>query len=67
MEEKLITKWAAIKVVFWFIIGLGIGWVTFPYLVEPRAGRTYDCSLSEFHPDYPVKVKEQCRELKREK
>jgi hypothetical protein len=32
------------------------------------AGRTiiYDCSLAEFHPDFPPDVREQCRELFRE-
>jgi hypothetical protein len=27
-------------------------------------GKVYDCSLSEFHPDYPPEVKEQCRKLR---
>lgn len=26
-------------------------------------GRVYDCSLAEFHPDYPKEVKEECRKL----
>lgn len=25
----------------------------------------YDCSMAEWHPDYPPKVKEACRELQR--
>jgi len=24
-------------------------------------GRYYDCSMAEWHPDFPVKVKEACR------
>ena len=26
----------------------------------------YDCTMAEFHPDYPPKVKEACRRLKHE-
>jgi hypothetical protein len=26
-------------------------------------GRYYDCSLAEISPDYPIKVKEECRKL----
>ena len=25
----------------------------------------YDCSIAEFHPDYPIEVKEECRKIKR--
>lgn len=28
--------------------------------------RVYNCELAEFHPDYPEKVKEACRKLRRE-
>ena len=31
--------------------------------VPDDGGRVYDCTLSEFHPDYPPEVKEQCRKL----
>jgi hypothetical protein len=27
--------------------------------------KVYNCSMSEFHPDYPIKVKEACRDLNR--
>ena len=27
----------------------------------------YDCSLSEISPDYPIEVKQQCRQLRAEK
>jgi hypothetical protein len=26
--------------------------------------KVYDCSIAEFHPDYPVRVKEECRRLR---
>jgi hypothetical protein len=31
----------------------------------PRS-RVYDCSLAEFHPDFPVAVREECRRIKRD-
>ena len=35
--------------------------------VPDNDGRVYDCTLSEFHPDYPPEVKEQCRKLRTKK
>lgn len=29
--------------------------------------RVYDCSLAEFHPDYPVEVKNKCRQIRSQK
>jgi len=26
-------------------------------------GKVYNCSIAEFHPDYPKEVKEECRRL----
>jgi hypothetical protein len=28
--------------------------------------RVYDCGMAEWHPDIPVEVKKQCRELKQQ-
>jgi len=28
--------------------------------------RVYDCSLAEFHPDYPIAVREECRRIRSE-
>lgn len=33
------------------------------FVDQPRSVR-YDCSIAEFHPDYPVEVREQCRKLR---
>jgi len=30
---------------------------------EPSEGRYYDCTIAEFHPDYPLEVKQACRQL----
>ena len=35
------------------------------WLIAPNEGyRVYDCSLAEFHPDYPPAVREECRKLR---
>lgn len=33
-------------------------------LTHPHITVKYDCSISEISPDYPVAVKEKCRELR---
>ena len=33
-------------------------------LSHPHVTVKYDCSISEISPDYPVAVKEKCRELR---
>ena len=33
-------------------------------LQQPQQ-KMYNCDMSEFHPDFPVKVREACRELRR--
>lgn len=46
----LIWFWAA---VFWAVL----------VFAKPEPAR-YDCSMAEFHPDYPPKVREQCRRIR---
>lgn len=41
-----------------------IGFISFLFLTPPPKGKVYDCSLSEISPDYPIEVKEQCRQLR---
>ena len=37
------------------------------WLIIPRESyRVYDCSLAEFHPDYPPAVREECRRIRHE-
>ena len=46
------------------IVAVVLAWVL--WLIIPRENyRVYDCSLAEFHPDYPQAVREECRKLKR--
>jgi len=45
------------------IVAVVLAWVL--WLVTPYEGyRVYDCSLAEFHPDYPPAVREECRKLR---
>jgi hypothetical protein len=48
---------AAVAVVVTILISTNFG-----------AGRTvvYDCRLAEFHPDFPLDVREKCRKLMRD-
>jgi hypothetical protein len=41
-----------------------LAWVLWLFTPSERY-RVYDCSLAEFHPDYPQAVREECRKLKR--
>lgn len=43
---------AVAATVFWALL--------FSFIPAPE-GKIYDCSIAEFHPDIPPKVKEECR------
>ncbi len=51
MKDRIITASIIIfaVMVFWF--------------ADSPQGRVYDCTLAEWHPDYPKEVKEECRQL----
>jgi hypothetical protein len=34
--------------------------------IDKNSYRVYNCDLAEFHPDYPVAVKQKCREIRNE-
>lgn len=38
--------------------------VTFIAIGSTVREHVYDCSIAEFHPDYPKEVKEKCREIR---
>jgi hypothetical protein len=42
-------------------------WLALLSFIPVPEGKIYDCSLSEFHPDYPPSVKEECRKKRMEK
>jgi uncharacterized membrane protein len=58
--------WFFIVQPLFFFVGIGI--FVYGLVTNWPTERTvkYDCSMSEFHPDYPVKVKEECRKLRQE-
>ena len=41
-------------------------WVVVLSLTPMPEYRVYDCGMAEWHPDIPVEVKKQCRELKQQ-
>ena len=52
-----------VLVVIASIIAVALVWII--WLVAPREEyRVYDCSLAEFHPDYPPAVREECRRIR---
>lgn len=53
-----------------FIIGVIVAttvWAGLLYFVPAPQEKIYDCSLAEFHPDYPIEVREACRKLRMQK
>lgn len=48
-------------------VGVAIVLAWLIWLVTPQEHyRVYDCSLAEFHPDYPPQVREECRRIRRD-
>jgi len=54
-----------IKYIVGFIVACVL-WIIVLSRVELPEYRVYDCSMAEWHPDIPVEVKKQCRELKQQ-
>jgi hypothetical protein len=47
------------------VILLGLGIFTIMLSINAQSNtKVYDCSIAEFHPDFPPRVKEECRMLK---
>jgi len=47
-----------------FVAVVAIVSMVFFIMAPPERSRVYDCSISEISPDYPMEVKEQCRQLR---
>jgi hypothetical protein len=52
-----------------FILVIVLGACTLAFLIYWNLSNhhvvvRYDCSMAEFHPDYPIAVKEGCRKLR---
>jgi hypothetical protein len=46
---------------------LGVAFAFYWNYTHPHIVVKYDCSIAEISPDYPVQVKEACRNLRAEK
>jgi hypothetical protein len=45
------------------VLAVALAW--FLWAVSPdEEYRVYDCSIAEFHPDYPKAVREECRRMR---
>jgi hypothetical protein len=58
--------WFCIVQPLFFVAGIGIFIYGLITIVPENRTVKYDCSMAEFHPDYPIKVKEECRKLRQE-
>lgn len=52
-RTKLIVSVVLIAILVYAMLAIGL-----------PTSKTYDCRLADFHPDYPVRVKEACRNLR---
>ncbi len=50
---------------FGVVLALFVMFGAFVVSVGQPDGRLYDCRMADFHPDYPPKVREACREIMR--
>jgi predicted carbohydrate-binding protein with CBM5 and CBM33 domain len=57
-----LVKGNALSIIVMMVL---VGIAAWGIMYGPRS-RVYDCSLAEFHPDFPVAVREECRRIKRE-
>ena len=48
-----------------FVIA-SIFWIWVLDSIPMPSGVVYDCSMAEFHPDFPTQVREECRKLRYE-
>lgn len=55
---KLWIKWFLLVggMIFWFFVLVGI--------LSTEHEQRIDCTVAEFHPDYPAEVKDACRRMR---
>jgi len=52
-----------------YLVGFAVGfllWILILSLIPMPEYRVYDCGMAEWHPDIPMEVRKQCRELKQQ-
>lgn len=47
------------------IMAVALAWLLWAITPDEHY-RVYDCSLAEFHPDYPPQVREECRKIRQQ-
>jgi hypothetical protein len=59
MSNKQIYAILAVLLAWFWGVVIAVVW----HFAAPTPKR-YDCSMAEFHPDYPPKVRQLCREAR---
>jgi hypothetical protein len=49
---------------FIIVVCLVLGYFIAQYMLTNTRGKVYNCDLAEISPDFPLKVKEECRKLR---
>lgn len=52
-----------------YLVGFTVGfllWILILSLTPMPEYKVYDCGMAEWHPDIPMEVRKQCRELKQQ-
>ena len=52
---------------FGIVLALTLVWGAVVVSVAQPREKVYDCTVAEFHPDYPPKVRQACREIMKER
>jgi uncharacterized protein YebE (UPF0316 family) len=58
--QNIVKRQNMIKYIIGFVVAC-ILWIVVLSQVDMPEYRVYDCSMSEWHPDIPIDVKEECR------
>lgn len=61
-----IVKRETVKYLIGFLFGFLL-WVFILSITPMPETKVYDCSMAEFHPDFPKDVKEECRKIRSQK
>ncbi len=49
------------------VLALTLVWGAVVVSVAQPREKVYDCTMAEFHPDYPPKVRDACREIMKDR
>lgn len=49
------------------VLALAVFWGAVVVVFSQPEQKVYDCTMAEFHPDYPSKVREACREMMKDR